>query len=162
MDGKVDIRVEIDPAYEEPRVIIQADRRSERIDRIVEAVERCLNGRDSQLTVYRGDTLVLMDQDKIIRVYTENRRLILCTDSGIYEAKHTLRELEEMLDAEYFVRISRFEIINLSKTAGFDLSMAGTIRVSFEDGTETWVARRYVRTIQEKLRNKRKGGAADE
>ena len=74
----------------------------------------------------------------------------------------TLKEFEDILDKDCFVRISRFEIVNLKKVFSFDLSMAGTIRVIFDGGTETWVARRYVKSIQEKLNILSKGGGEHE
>ena len=63
----------------------------------------------------------------------------------------TLRELEEILDARWFVRISRFEIINMNWVSGFDLSVKGTIKVTFEDGSYTWVTRRFVPSIGQRL-----------
>lgn len=146
---KVNIQVEIVPSCETPRIIIQTDRHSPLVDSITEAIERCAGF--PQIPGYRGDTLVLIGQEEIQRIYTENRRLILHTASGKYEARRPLREIEEALDPEYFVRISRFEIVNLHKIVSFDCKFEGTIRVAFDDGSVTWVARRYVRAIQETL-----------
>ena len=160
--NRIDISVEIDPACSIPRVVIRADRQSGTVDELIRAIERCMEEKYPPVTGYDEDTMVLVEQKEIVRVFTENRRLVIQAGTGVYRSRQTLREVEELLNGDHFVRISRFEIINLRRIRGFDLSIAGTIRVSFDDGTETWVARRYVRTIQEKLHRLKKGGKADE
>ena len=151
MEKKPEIRVEVDPSYEEQKIIIQTNEKTELIEKIVQTVEHCIKGEIPKIKAKSKDSVVLVDQQDIIRVYTEKRRLIVCTDEGLFEARNTLRELEELLDRENFVRISRFEIVNLRRISEFDLSIAGTIEVRFDNGSSTWVARRYVRDIQQTL-----------
>ena len=161
MNGKVDIRLEIDPSCQKPEVIIRSDRQTELTDRIISALERCLGNEYPPIAAYQRDTLVFVAQNEIIRVYTESRKLILCTKDGRYESRQPLKELEEKLDREQFARISRFEIINLRKVSSFDFSITGTIRVLFQDGSETWVARRYIQPIQQTLKHLEKGEGGD-
>ena len=50
-----------------------------------------------------------------------------------------------------FLRVSRFEIINLKKVRKYDFTLVGTLRVEFDNGMETWASRRYIPLIKERL-----------
>ena len=151
MKSRVNVRVEIDSSCLEPEVVIRAGERTALVERIVSAVEACAGRESPPVTAYRGDAMRLIEQRDIIRVHTEPRKLIVCAGAGEFEARCTLQEMEEALDPERFVRISRFELVNIEKIVSFDFSVTGTIKVSFEDGSSTWVARRYVHAIEQRL-----------
>lgn len=148
---QIDIKVEIDPSLKESEVIIRTDQRTELIDQIVAAIERCTIKKYPQIMAISGEKKVLINQQEIVRVYTENRRVIFSTDTRNYYSRLSLRKLEEQLDPAAFVRISRFEIINLRRVSGFDFSIEGTVQVHFDNGRFTWVSRRYVPIIQQTL-----------
>ena len=151
MRSAIDIDIQIDPNCVDPQVVIRTNHMTPEIDAIVYAIENCTGSVYPMVPAYDGDTLVLLTQRDIVRVYVESRRLIVRTERGGYVARKTLAEMESMLDSGRFLRISRSEIINLHKVSNFDFSLTGTIHVHFDDGTGTWVARRYVRSIQETL-----------
>ena len=151
MKNAIDIDIQIDPAFTEPKIIIRTERMTPEIDSIVHAIESATDSAYPMVTVYSGNASVLMSQREIIRVYMENRKLILRTDQGCFTTRGTLVDLEAKLNPSRFLRISRSEIINLNKVSSFDFSLLGTIQVTFDDGSVSWVARRYVRAIQNTL-----------
>ena len=151
MKNAIDIDIQIDPACVDPKVIIRTNRISPEIDDIVHAIESSTESAYPMVRAYAGDTMVLLSQREIIRVYLESRKLVVWTDRGGFVARGTLAEMEAVLNHRRFLRISRSEIINLYKVSNFDFSLSGTIQVNFDDGSGTWVARRYVRAIQETL-----------
>ena len=151
MKNAIDIDIQIDPAFAEPMVIIRTDRMTPEIDGIVHAIENATDSAFPMVTVYAGDARLLLSQREIIRIYMESRKLVLRTERGCFTTRGTLVSLEAKLNPNRFLRISRSEIINLNKVSSFDFSLLGTIQVTFDDGSVSWVARRYVRSIQKTL-----------
>lgn len=163
MKTDMKLTVEIDPSVTEPEVIIREREETALVSRIVSLIQQYTQQEQPSITVYQSTTRSSVDQLEIIRVYTQERKLVIWTKDGAYYAKSTLRELEETLDEEWFVRISRYEIINLNWVTGFDLTVRGTIKVLLEDGSSAWVSRRYVRTVEQRLESTlEKGGTANE
>ena len=105
---------------------------------------------------YFKDSVVMLPQGQIFRLYISNRKVMVQTSGRVYEVRKTLRELEAILDSDRFVRISQSEIINLRKVKSFDFSATGTIGVEMENGESTWVARRRIRDVKSALM---KGGS---
>ena len=151
MKNSIDIELQIDPSVRETKVIILAERMTPEINNIIQAIEHTQDNAYPMVTGYDGDTVIPLSQREIIRVYLESRRLIVRTDRGSFTARGTLGEMESILNARRFLRISRSEIINLFKVSSFDFSLSGTIQVFFDDGSVSWVSRRYVRSIQKTL-----------
>lgn len=163
MKTDMKLTVEIDPSVTEPEVIIREREETALVSRIVSLIQQYTQQEQPSITVYQSTTRSSIEQLEIIRVYTQERKLVIWTKDGAYYAKSTLRELEETLDEEWFVRISRYEIINLNWVTGFDLTVRGTIKVLLEDGSSAWVSRRYVRTVEQRLESTlEKGGTANE
>lgn len=151
MMNSVDIEIRIDPQCHDPVILIRTDRKSQRVEDIIHAIEACSDSRYPMIAGYRGNEMELLSQRDIIRVYTEARKVRICTTQGVYDSRRSLSWLETVLNPDRFLRISRFEIANIRRIARFDFSIAGTVHIVFDDKSITWVARRYVRAIQQAL-----------
>lgn len=142
------IEIKIDGLCKEPKIIVLTDKMTDEIHAIVKKLS---DDTPQILCGFRDDTLEILDQADIIRVYAAAGKIFAVTCKSEYTLRLRLFELEERLDKNSFVRISNSEIINLRKVKGFDLSFAGTICVTLSSGAVTYVSRRYVARIKQVL-----------
>ena len=142
------IEIKIDMSRCEPRIIIETDQIT---DEIQEIISKLSNSSARMLTGFRENTLEILNQQEILRIYAQSGKVLAATTSGEYILRFRLYELEQRLDPTCFVRISNSEIINLKKVKGFDLNLAGSIRVTLTDGSVTYVSRRYISKIKQLL-----------
>lgn len=142
------IEVKIDDSCTEPKIIIVTAAMTEEISRLL---SRLSEGPPQILSGTKDGRLEVLEESELIRVYTGAGKVYGVTDEGEYLLRLRLYELEERLDKNKFVRISNSEIVNLKKIRNFDLSLAGTICVKFQNGAVTYVSRRYVSKIKKIL-----------
>ena len=154
MRSMVDIDIILDEKYADPKVTIQTKERTQQVENIVGAIEDVSENAYPFIIGYVDDIMHLVSQRDIIRVYTQDRKVIVHTLDKSYISRKPLSRVEETLNPNRFIRISQSEIINLHKVKSFDINMAGTIGVEFDDGTKSWVARSRVKSIKNFLKNR--------
>lgn len=151
MRNPVKIEIQIDPECHDPVIVIRTDQKTQRVEDIVHAIETCANNSYPLIVGYRDNEMELLSQRDITRVYVEARKVRICAGREVYETNKSLSFVEQQLNPDRFIRISRFEIANIRKISSFDFSTAGTVYIRFDDGSVTWAARRYVRAIQQAI-----------
>lgn len=142
------VEIKIDSTCKEPKVIVYTDKITEEINALVQKIS---DETPQVLSGFCNNTLKVLEQSDIIRIYASGGKVYAVTAGGEYTLRLRLYELEERLDKNLFVRISNSEIINLKKVKNFDLSFTGTIRVALTNNTVTYVSRRYVSKIKQVL-----------
>ena len=103
-----------------------------------------------------GGRVFRVRTDSIIRIYSQNRKNYVCVSDETIRTSASVNELAEQLDSSGFLRISRFEIINLAKAVNFDFSIVGELKIKLEEDQTVYASRRYIPVIREYL----KGGDA--
>lgn len=133
-----------DPGAQEPRVAVFARERTAEVESILKRLRASV-----RIAAYDARGEVLLSPEEILRVYTQNRRVLVDSDRGSFSLRMRLYELEEALDATEFVRISNSEIVRKERILRLDFSLTGTIRLTLRGGAETYVSRRYVARIRQ-------------
>lgn len=146
----MNLNIKIDKKIDEPEVLIITDSVTDEVNRVVDFVNN-LDSTSSVISGMKDEKIELLDQEKIIRAYAQDGKVYAVTDSGSYQVRLRLYELEERLISNEFVRISNSEIVNLKKVKSLDLSFVGTICMELLNGEVCYVSRRNVSIIKKKL-----------
>ena len=99
-----------------------------------------------------GGRIFRVRTDSIIRIYSQNRSNYVCVPDEIIRTTASVNELAEKLNTHDFLRVSRFEIINLNKAMRFDFSIAGELKIKLEGNQLVYASRRYIPVIREYLK----------
>ena len=142
------IEIKIDEACKAPKVIIVTDKVTDAVNDIF---NRLSDEQPQVIAGFKDDTVEVLEPSEICRIYAASGKVLAETDRGEYALRLRLYEAEQRLDGSSFVRISNSDIINLKKVKSFDLSLAGTIRITLSNGTVTYVSRRSVSKIKQLL-----------
>lgn len=144
------IELQIDEAYKDKKVIIQAPEIDNEIKELVEFLKKTSQKKES-IKVYLDDETYILKEDEIESVYAENGKVYVKTKEKTYLSKKRLYEYEEILSKEKFVRISNSEIVNFDEVRNFNTKLLNTICINFYSGYQTYVSRRYIKKIKEFL-----------
>lgn len=139
------IEIQIDESYSEPKVVIYAPEMSEEVQMVLAKLSR---QKPQLITGIKAGKVEVISQKDIIRVYTQQGKLFALTSQGKYTLRYRLYEIEQLLHPKAFVKISSSEIINLHQVKNFDFNIRGTIQVNFLDGSQTFVSRRNINKIK--------------
>lgn len=95
---------------------------------------------------------VTLPEERIVLISVDNKKLKITADDGVYWLKMTLQDIEAALNPSTFLRVSRYDIVNLQKVERFDFSVSGTLRIELQNGWEAWASRRFIPVVRERLK----------
>jgi DNA-binding LytR/AlgR family response regulator len=150
---KINIRFRPDPSLDHVDVLISAAEQNDEVTALMDM----LSGRFTEtLPVFdKNGMLRRLRTADIILISMNGKQVEFITEDGVWYMRRTLQSLEDVLDMNRFLRISRFEIINLDKVIRYDFTVSGTLRMELAGGMETWASRRFIPTIRRVLLEKR-------
>lgn len=152
MNKRVNVRFEAEEGRCDIDVLFAA---SEQDDQVTALMERIADPLAGLLTVSDSQgASVSLPEERIVTASSDNKKLRIDADDGTYYLKMSMQDFEKMLNPSMFLRISRYEIINLRKVERFDFSVSGTLRIEMENGTEAWASRRFIPAIKKRLQRK--------
>lgn len=146
---QIRVLFEPDPSLDRIEVLIRAPEEDEQVAAIMKRLSSA--GSETLAVFDRQDIQKMIPVEEIVCASVNGKLVNVVTENGSYYTRQTLRNLEALLEGHRFVRISRYEIVNLTKVVSFDFTLAGTLRLELKGGMETWASRRCIPLIRKRL-----------
>lgn len=150
------IKIEIDESLSEDEVLIRCRGLTEQVTEIQKAVSEVVNT-SKRFVFYRGNTEYYLALEEILFFETDGDGINAHTRDNIYQTKHKLYELEDLLPG-CFMRISKSSIVNTNHIYSISRNLTASSVVAFA-GThkQVYVSRYYYKPLVNKLEEKRMG-----
>ena len=150
------IKIEIDDGLAEEEIVIRCKSLNEDVISIQKRITDAVNSR-MQLDVTKGEKEYYITIDEILFFETDSSGVVVHTANQIYETKHRLYELEDLLPGN-FIRVSKSTILNSAKVRAIHKNITGASEVEFAGSNKkVFVSRNYLKLLMTKLEEKRLG-----
>lgn len=143
------VKAVINEKYQEMEIHVCNHKKDESVTKVVEDISKFMN-ETLVGTLENGDKIQMNSKD-VISFFSHGPKNYARTEKYVLSISKKLYELEAELDEKQFVRISKSEIVNLKKIRKLDMSITGTIKVCFSDGSETYTSRRNIVKLKKAL-----------
>ena len=138
----MDVQIKIDPSATTPYLEIHTAAVTPEISALISRIAA------EPSSVMLPEEVIPLYPPQLVRIYTEDSKVMADTDLGTVSLKYRLYELAELLTDPSFLRISNSELINFKKVRSMNMSISGTISILLSNGAKTYVSRRYVAKIK--------------
>jgi DNA-binding LytR/AlgR family response regulator len=149
---RINITFRSNEAKEDIDVVITA---SEKDQQVLSLMHRLHDPMSEKITAYdpSGSAVTIHEKD-IISISVDNKKLKIVTETGLFELTKRLKDIEKILHPTLFLRISRYEIINIDKVKRFDFPISGTLQIEMVNGMTTWASRRFISEIKNRFKER--------
>ncbi len=133
----------------QPEVVeIHCHKISDEVKEIVAFVK----SRQGQLTGTIDDIQFEIPVTDIFYIEAVDNKTFIYTKDKVYQTKHKLYELEELLKNKRFVRSSKSTLLNLMKISSIKPALNGRFTAVLYSGEETIISRKYVPELKKALK----------
>lgn len=153
---KIEIEFKEEKENENIRVVFHAQEMDDEVRSLMKRLQTPF--KDTLLVQDAKGEMIVLPVIDIISISSDQRKLKVVAEEGDFELHTSLREIQKELDETDFLKISRYEIINLHKVKRFDFTVSGSLKITMNNGLKTWASRRFIAEIRERLTKRSKSG----
>ena len=144
----MDVRIEEVGKEEEELVVIRCRAVTEEVREIADFV-RSRQGRLSGTADAKRYEIAVAE---ICYIESVDGKTFLYTGDGVFETAYRLYELEELLKAKHFLRVSKPMLVNLMKIRSIQPAFNGRFTAVLSSGEKIVISRSYVKALKAALK----------
>lgn len=134
-------------ADDEFEINITASKMSENLSILVNNIQNISSKQLVLVTAQYNNNIYILETEKIEKFYSKDQNVYCLYNNKEYRVKKKLYELENMLDKQIFIRISKSCIVNVKQIECFDIGRVGNIIVRFKDSPIENVSKRKISSV---------------
>lgn len=141
------ISIDVDPEKQDTEVHITCPSLTPEIERVISLIRAM----DSKLTVKKNSEVYILDLNKVLYLEAVERKCFVYTLSEVYESDSKMVELEDLLVASGFFRISKSCMVNLKRIKSLRTDINHRIRITMDNEEQLVASRMYADELRVKL-----------
>ncbi len=135
----MDLKLDVNKAYEKTEIIIKAPSHSEKIDQLMTMIRQF----SDTLSIQNGSEFLQLNILEVVYIESIERKTFFYTKDKIYEDNRPLYELERLLENYQFVRINKQTILNPRFIYSVKALLNSRYDITLETGEKLIVTRHY-------------------
>lgn len=147
------VRIEVDHSLIEDEVII----RCRNLNQEIQKIERSIHDVSiaPRIRFYQKEIEYYIPLDEILFFETDGSMMMAHTIHDVYQVKHRLYELEELLPS-YFLRVAKSTILNIHHIYSINKNITASSIVEFNKShKQVYVSRMYYKILEQRLEERR-------
>ena len=144
----MDVRIEKVGEESEELVLI----RCRAVTDEVREIEAFVKSRQGSLTGFSEKGRYEIAVTELCYIESVEGKTFLYTRDRVYETAYRIYELEELLNAKHFLRISKSMLVNLMKIQSIQPALNGRFSAILRSGEKVMISRSYVKALKTALK----------
>ncbi|WP_436513733.1 LytTR family DNA-binding domain-containing protein [Clostridium thermobutyricum] len=143
------MRIKIDEQENLQEIVVTISCR--KVDKEVSDIIKLLKMKNKTISGIKENEVVLVKVFEILYIESVDKKTFIYTKEDVFQCKEKLYELEEILEKESFIRISKNTIVNLNKVSKIVPDISRRLILTLENKEKVIVSRSFTFNFKKSL-----------
>lgn len=143
------MRIKIDEQENLQEIVVTISCR--KVDKEVSDIIKLLKMKNKTISGIKENEVILVKVFEVLYIESVDKKTFIYTKEDVFQCKEKLYELEEILEKESFIRISKNTIVNLNKVSKIVPDISRRLILTLENKEKVIVSRSFTFNFKKSL-----------